>query len=132
MSGQRGIRTDGEQERWIKSENSNGSRRRREIIISGVEIHECKGYKKYETLNEMEQKEKGRKKILSISSFRKKFENLNSFKEPKIGRKKKSKVRGNTKMKNTKFVKITKRKKKIRKRQVDEEEETIFQGSFDS
>lgn len=38
-------------------------------------------------------------------------------------------------MKNTKFVKITKRKKekkKIRKRQVDEEEETIFQGSFDS
>lgn len=36
-------------------------------------------------------------------------------------------------MKNTKFVKITKRKKKkkIRKRQVDEEE-TIFQGSFDS
>lgn len=104
MSGQRGIRTDGEQERWIKSENSNGSRRRREIIISGVEIHECKGYKKYKTLNEMEQKEKGRKKILSISSFRKKFENLNSFKEPKIGRKKKSKVRGNTKMKNTKFV----------------------------
>lgn len=39
----------------------------------------------------MEQKEKGRKKILSISSFRKKFENLNSFKEPKIGRKKKVK-----------------------------------------
>lgn len=66
MSGQRGIRTDGEQERWIKSENSNGSRRRREII-SGVEIHECKGYKKYETLNEMEQKEKGRKKILSFN-----------------------------------------------------------------
>lgn len=80
MSGQRGIRTDEEQERWIKSENSNGSRRRREIIISGVEIHECKGYKKYKTLNEMEQK-----------SFRKKFENLNSFKEPKIGRKKKVK-----------------------------------------
>lgn len=66
MSGQRGIRTDGEQERWIKSENSNGSRRRREII-SGVEIHECKGYKKYETLNKMEQKEKGRKKILSFN-----------------------------------------------------------------
>lgn len=66
MSGQRGIRTDGEQERWIKSENSNGSRRRREII-SGVEIHECKRYKKYETLNEMGQKEKGRKKILSFN-----------------------------------------------------------------
>lgn len=69
MSGQRGIRTDGEQERWIKSENSNGSRRRREIIISGVEIHECKGYKKYETLNEMEQKKKARKKILSFNLY---------------------------------------------------------------